>query len=56
MTATQSNLTQQLEKLGNRTRILGKAFGAIRSASSRFCDLDDHGVMHGKLFYTGAGA
>jgi hypothetical protein len=55
MTATESKLTQQLEKLGNRTRILGKAVGATRSASSRFCDQEDHGEMHGELFYTGYG-
>ena len=54
LTANESKFNQQLEKQDDRIRILGRAVGATRSASS-ICN-DDHGVMHGELYYTGAGA
>jgi hypothetical protein len=53
MTATESKFTQQFEKLHDRIRVVGRAFGATRSASS--IDSDDVGVMHGELNYSGAG-
>jgi hypothetical protein len=59
VTATESKFTQELEKLDYKIRIIpalvGRAFGgATRSASSKYND--DHGVMHGELYYMGAGA
>ena len=54
LTASKSKSTQQLQKLDDRTvRILGRAVGATRSASSIYND--NCGVMHGELNYTGAG-
>ena len=53
MTATESKFTQQLQKLEDKIRLVGRAFGATRSASS--INNDDLGVMNGELNYSGAG-
>ena len=57
MTTSESNFTQKLENLDNRTRIIPAlvetAFGAGRSASS--IASDDYAVMNGELNYQGAG-
>jgi hypothetical protein len=53
MNATESKITQKLERLDDRTRIVGRATGVIRSASSKYNDCE---IMNGELFYIGAGA
>lgn len=53
MTATESKITQKLERVDDRIRIVGRATGATRSASSKYNDCE---IMNGELYYTGAGA
>jgi hypothetical protein len=53
MTATESKITQQFEKLDEKIRLVGRTFGATRSASS--IDNEDVAVMNGELNYSGAG-
>jgi len=53
LTATESKITHKLENLEGKIRLVGRAFGATRSASS--INNDDLGVMNGELNYSGAG-